>query len=120
MSQDKSLTRVNASYGVRALTIEGYEIHIGETHGPDCARPFAYIEDRPEGAQSLTGQVKGTYLHGLFSNDLFRKTFLTGIGLDSGTGNYESDVEQTLDALAAHIEGHLDVDQMLGVAGYKA
>ena len=120
MSQDKSLTRVNASYGVRALTIEGYEIHIGETHGPDCARPFAYIEDRPEGAQSLTGQVKGTYLHGLFSNDLFRKTFLTGIGLDSDTGNYESDVEQTLDALAAHIEGHLDVDQMLGVAGYKA
>ena len=120
MSQNKSLTRVNASYGVRALTIEGYEIHIGETHGPDCARPFAYIEDRPEGAQSLTGQVKGTYLHGLFSNDLFRKTFLTGIGLDSGIGNYESDVEQTLDALAAHIEGHLDVDQMLGVAGYKA
>ena len=120
MSQNKSLTRVNASYGVRALTIEGYEIHIGETHGPDCARPFAYIEDRPEGAQSLTGQVKGTYLHGLFSNDLFRKTFLTGIGLDSGAGNYESDVEQTLDALAAHIEGHLDVDQMLGVAGYKA
>ena len=46
MSQNKSLTRVNASYGVRALTIEGYEIHIGETHGPDCARPFAYIEDR--------------------------------------------------------------------------
>ncbi len=120
MSQNKSLTRVNASYGVRALTIEGYEIHIGETHGPDCARPFAYIEDRPEGAQSLTGQVKGTYLHGLFSNDLFRKAFLTGIGLDSGIGNYESDVEQTLDALAAHIEGHLDIDQMLGVAGYKA
>ena len=120
MSQNKSLTRVNASYGVRALTIEGYEIHIGETQGPDCARPFAYIKDRPEGAQSLTGQVKGTYLHGLFSNDLFRKTFLTGIGLDSGTGNYESDVEQTLDALAAHIEGHLYVDQMLGVAGYKA
>ena len=120
MSQDKSLTRVNASYGVKALTIQGYEIHIGETHGPDCARPFAYIEDRPEGAQSLTGQVKGTYLHGLFSNDLFRKTFLTGIGLDSATGNYESDVEQTLDALAAHIEGRLDVDQMLGVAGYKA
>ena len=120
MSQDKSLTRVNASYGVRALTIEGYEIHIGETHGPDCARPFAYIEDRPEGAQSLTGQVKGTYLHGLFSNDLFRKAFLTGIGIDSGIGNYESDVEQTLDALAAHIEGHLDIDQMLGVAGYKA
>ena len=120
MSQDKSLTRVNASYGVRALTIEGYEIHIGETHGPDCARPFAYIKDRPEGAQSLTGQVKGTYLHGLFSNDLFRKAFLTGIGIDSGMGNYESDVEQTLDALAAHIEGHLDIDQMLGVAGYKA
>ena len=120
MSQDKSLTRVNASYGVRALTIEGYEIHIGETHGPDCARPFAYIKDRPEGAQSLTGQVKGTYLHGLFSNDLFRKAFLTGIGIDSGIGNYESDVEQTLDALAAHIEGHLDIDQMLGVAGYKA
>ena len=120
MSQNKSLTRVNASYGVRALTIEGYEIHIGETHGPDCARPFAYIEDRPEGAQSLTGQVKGTYLPGLFSNVLFRKTFLTGIGLDSGIGNYESDVEQTLDALAAHIEGHLDIDHMLGVAGYKA
>ncbi|WP_374637592.1 cobyric acid synthase, partial [Paracoccus sp. (in: a-proteobacteria)] len=69
MAAEKRLTRIEG----RALgrTIEGYEIHLGRTTGPDCARPFAHIP-QPDGAISPDGRVAGTYLHGLFANDSFR------------------------------------------------
>ncbi len=118
MTQDKKLTRVSACYGANKLDISGYEIHIGRTEGTDCARPFAHVQGRPEGAQNLNGQVKGTYLHGLFSNDAFRNEFLSEIGVKSNVSNYESDIDQTLDALADHIERHLEVDEMLFAAGF--
>ena len=118
MTQDKSLMRVIACYGADKLEIKGYEMHIGKTEGTDCSRPFALVLGRPEGAQSLNGQVKGTYLHGLFSNDAFRAEFLSEIGVKSSATNYERDVEQTLDSLAEHIERHLDVDKMLFAAGF--
>ena len=118
MTHDKSLTRVTASYGAGKQEINGYEIHLGKTEGKDCTRPFAHVVGRPEGAQSLNGQVKGTYLHGLFNNDAFRNEFLREIRVKSSATSYENDLEQTLDLLAKHIELHLDVDKMLSVAGF--
>ncbi len=48
----------------------GYEMHMGVTEGPDCARPFARLADgSPEGAISADGRVIGTYVHGLFADD---------------------------------------------------
>jgi len=118
MTPDKTLTRVTACYGADKLDINGYEIHIGRTEGTDCTRPFAHVYGRPEGAQSLNKRIKGTYLHGLFSNDAFRNEFLSEIGVKSSANNYENDIDQTLDALAEHIDSHLDIDRMLSVAGF--
>ena len=53
----------------------------------------------------------------MFSNDAFRNEFLSEIGVRSNVSNYERDIDQTLDALADHIEHHLDVDEMLFAAG---
>ncbi len=94
----------------------GYEMHMGVTEGSDCARPFAHLADgSPEGAVSPDGRVIGTYVHGLFADDRQRAAWLARFG---GTANisYDSSVENTLDALAAHLAAHLDLDRLLKLA----
>jgi adenosylcobyric acid synthase len=52
--------------------VSGYEIHMGETRPlTEVARPFP---DAPAGA--ATDRVLGTYLHGLFENEVAREAFL--------------------------------------------
>ena len=116
MTQDKRLTRTNAIHAISGLPIEAYEIHIGRSEGPDCARPFARIDGRPEGAVSADGRVMGSYLHGMFSDDRFRATFLRDLGIVVAPRSHAADIEATLNALAAHIEAHLDVAGLLGLA----
>ena len=116
MTPDKRLTRTRATHAATGLEVEGYEIHIGATSGPDRARPFAMIDGQPEGAVSIDGRIMGSYLHGLFRADAFRAAFLRGLGAQTSGLAYGAVVEQTLDDLAAHMEAHLDVDGLLALA----
>jgi adenosylcobyric acid synthase len=116
MTPDKRLTRTCALHASTGLEVEGYEIHIGATTGPDRARPFAHVAGQPEGAMSADGRIIGSYLHGLFRADAFRAAFLRGLGAQTLGLAYGRVVEETLDALAAHMEAHLDVDGLLALA----
>ena len=116
MSPDKRLSRARARHLRSGLDIDGYEIHIGATTGPDCARPFAEIGGAPEGAASADGRITGSYLHGMFADDAFRAAFLAELGAPNSGLQHGALVEQTLDQLAAHLEAHCDVDALLGVA----
>jgi adenosylcobyric acid synthase len=115
MQPEKHLTTVDATLA-DATPLKGYEIHIGETSGPDCARAWLNIGERQDGAASANGRIKGTYLHGIFASDKFRTRFLSDLGAQTSTLDYGAEVEQTLDALAAHLERHLDLDTLLELA----
>ncbi|TVQ52628.1 MAG: cobyric acid synthase [Rhodobacteraceae bacterium] len=115
MTGDKRLTDVAAEHVETGAPFRGYEIHIGRTEGPDCARPFARVAGAPEGAVSADGRVAGSYLHGMFRDDGFRAAWLAGFGAASDLA-YEAGVAATLDALADHLETHLDVDGLLAAA----
>ena len=116
MSRAKHLAETAAVHVATGQTVRGYEIHLGVTAGPDRARPFMLVDGRPEGAVSADGGVAGTYLHGLFRSDAFRAAWLASFGV-TATTSYEADVEATLDALARHMEAHLDIDGLLAAAG---
>ncbi|MDU9005707.1 cobyric acid synthase [Sedimentitalea todarodis] len=116
MEPAKRLTRVHAEHVASGQMFDGYEIHIGQTAGPDCVRPFARINGDDEGAISSTGRIMGSYLHGLFRHDGFRTAFLSSLDAESAGNSYDSGIEATLDALADHIEAHLDVERILAVA----
>ena len=116
MSPDKRLARVTARHVSSGLEVDGYEIHIGRTGGADCARPFAQVGGRDEGAGSRDGRIIGTYLHGLFASDAFRAAYLAGLGIAGSGLRHASLVEQTLEALADHVEAHLDVAGLLALA----
>jgi len=116
MSPDKRLTRVQAQHAATGLEVAGYEIHIGRTTGPDRARPFAHVGGAQEGAISPDGRITGTYLHGLFASDRFRAQYLAGLGIAAGGMNHGKLVAQALDALADHVEAHIDVAGVLAAA----
>jgi adenosylcobyric acid synthase len=113
MTQDKRLARVTATHAASGLGVAGYEIHIGRSEGPDTARPFAHVDGRAEGAISPDGRITGSYLHGLFAADDFRRAFLQGLNIKAGTQNHSALIEATLDQLADHVEAHLDVAGLL-------
>ncbi|MEL6516772.1 MAG: cobyric acid synthase [Pseudomonadota bacterium] len=116
MTADKRLSEVTATHGATGAPMSGYEIHIGRSEGPDRARPFAHVAGQPEGAISADGLVQGSYLHGMFRDDGFRAAWLAGFGVTAGAQGYGASVEATLDALATHIETHLDADRLFGWA----
>ncbi|MGR3376735.1 cobyric acid synthase [Salipiger abyssi] len=115
MTGDKRLTETRAVHAASGAGFHGYEIHIGRSDGPDRARPFATVGPRPEGAVSANGRVCGSYLHGMFRDDAFRAAWLAGFGVQAA-GRYDAGVETVLDALARHMETHLDIGGLLGLA----
>jgi adenosylcobyric acid synthase len=119
LTSGKTTISVRGRHVASGEPITGYEIHLGRTEGPDCARPLADIEGHPDGATSPNGRVAGTYVHGLFAADGFRRAFLAGLGAAGSDLVYEAAVEATLDGLAAHLEKHADIDRMLTIAGYR-
>jgi adenosylcobyric acid synthase len=99
------------------MPFSGYEMHMGVTEGPDRARPFAQLADgSPEGAVSPDGRVVGTYIHGLFADDRQRAAWLARFGAGKANIAYDDLVERTLDALAAHLSAHIDLDGLLTLA----
>ncbi len=95
----------------------GYEMHMGVTTGPDCARPFARLADgSPDGAISPDGRVAGTYIHGLFADDRQRTAWLARLSAGPSSLAYDHMVDDVLDRLAAHLAAHIDLDRLLSLS----
>jgi len=110
----KQLRSEAAIHMASSKPLTGYHMHMGVTEGADRARPFAHVGAEPEGAVSADGRVMGTYLHGLFAADDFRRAFLGKAA--SADLAYEAEIEEVLDGLAEHLEKHLDIDKLLALA----
>ena len=118
MTPTKAVRRAAARCALTGADASGYEIHVGASDGPDRARPMLVVDGAPEGARSADGRVEGTYVHGLFDNDDFRRAWLRrrGLGARPGLDDYGAAVDAALDALADALETALDVDALLGIA----
>ncbi|TYC50384.1 cobyric acid synthase [Rhodobacterales bacterium] len=96
--------------------VSGYEIHIGYTEGEDCNRPMNLLDgDRADGSVSRNGLVSGTYVHGLFTDDSFRKAYLAAFGAASDLA-YDQNVDLILNDFSMHLESVLDVAALLEIA----
>ena len=117
MEASKTLEQVSGRCLTEGAPFTGYEMHIGRTEGPDTGRPLLEMADgRREGASSADGRLRGVYVHGLFNDDRQRRAWLNWIGASASDFAYERGVEDTLDALAAHLERHVDCDRLLSLA----
>ncbi len=114
---NKTLENVKATSIAHNTGIDGYEIHMGRTQGPDTNSPMVLINGKPDGAVSTDGLVSGCYLHGMFTSDEFRRSFLAhlGVSLDQSPA-YKKNIDKTLDDVAQHLETHLDIATLFNTA----
>ncbi|HKY95572.1 MAG TPA: cobyric acid synthase [Kiloniellales bacterium] len=117
LTRDKRLEEVEGVSLPEETPFRGYEMHVGETTGPDRARPLLRLSTgEEEGAISGDGLVAGSYAHGLFADDRQRALWLSRLGAASSGADHHASVEATLDALAEHLERHLDIEALLRIA----
>ncbi|MEM8822010.1 MAG: cobyric acid synthase [Pseudomonadota bacterium] len=116
MKSEKHLARVVAKDIASGTEVTGYEIHLGETTGPDTAHGWLRRDGVAVGAASPDGRVRGCYLHGLFAGDGFRAAYLARLGAQTTDMDYAAEVDRTLDALADHLARTLDMAEILRLA----
>lgn len=120
---EKTVQRSEGTDLLFQASVEGYEIHMGQTERANDALPFLQLTDCVEGAIAPNGLVFGTYLHGLFDSGSFRKAFLLKIAAMKSIDLYKDMVcedrrqvkDRNYDLLASHFESNLDVDRILEV-----
>jgi len=100
------------------MELSGYEIHMGRTETPEPL--FTLYDDGrsiPDGSQN--GSVWGTYLHGLFDNDEFRRNLIDSIRVQKNlaplgrTVSYARLRDEAIDRWADTLRSHLDMDFVL-------
>jgi adenosylcobyric acid synthase len=105
---------------VRQISITGYEIHVGETTYLPKARAFSVLADgKFDGCISADTRTFGTYLHGIFDDDSFRRAFITAaraflrLAPASSFDNWKQKREDSLNRLADAVREALDIPQIL-------
>jgi adenosylcobyric acid synthase len=120
----KTLQPVSGALTPSGAPFEGFEMHVGETFGPDTARPFARLgpgsasaSSLNDGARSADGRVAGGYVHRLFDHPAARAALLAEIGAVSEPVHQSARVDAALDELAAVLDRTLDIAAFSRIAG---
>lgn len=127
LAAEKTLTRTWGVHSLSGHKVHGYEIHHGQTVTLD-GTPRVALRDNagePLGFTRADGRVFGTYLHGLFDADGFRRWFIDQLRMDKGLSPLDTiqvrfDLEDALDHLAGVVREAVCMDSIyksLGLAG---
>ena len=117
MHEEKTVRPARGRCVVSDAPVTGYEIHTGRSHGAGLARPVFRLETGADGARSANGLAEGTYLHGLFANDAYRRAWLERVAAGSASSlQYEAVVDSALDEVANALCAALDLDALFGAA----
>ena len=118
---------------ISADNLQGYEIHMGHTTFTREAdkHPFTVCQRRgktcasQEGTANAAGNVFGTYIHGAFDNDVFRRSVLNALrhskGLEAlaNTRNVMAEKQKAYEHLADVVENALDMEKLYQIMGEK-
>jgi adenosylcobyric acid synthase len=123
LAREKHLTRTTARHAASCLTLQGYEIHHGRTvllEGA-AASPCLVQEDGSILGHG-SGLVWGSYLHGVFDDDRFRRWFVDGLRERKGLAPLDRvvapySIEPALDRLARTMREHLDWRSIYSLLG---
>jgi adenosylcobyric acid synthase len=104
-----------------SCTVEGYEIHCGETEGENELLAFAKLADQFgesyfDGQVSKDGQIIGTYIHGLFESAKTTQLLLKWVsGKQLDTIDWNTTRKNELDRLADMLESEIDIESIVHI-----
>ena len=112
-------------------SLKGYEIHMGESSGNvglfRIRRLSASNADKRTEGYVLDGSQKsncwGTYIHGIFDNDLFRRDLINSLRIEKGLQpleaccTYSAIKERAIDSLAAMVRENIDMAFVKEICG---
>lgn len=107
-----------ARFGEESIPVSGYEIHMGESYFEEECSHFIQLSNRKEGSITKDKQIFGTYLHGIFHNDLFREMVLNEIrskkGLDPicNRTSFDKKREESFDILAKVVRENIQIERI--------
>ncbi|MCD6334318.1 MAG: cobyric acid synthase [Candidatus Latescibacteria bacterium] len=121
----KTTLQVAATEIASGLNVSGYEIHMGETKRLGTTVPMFRIHSRggiEDGAQNAQGSIWGTYLHGLFDDDRFRRAFIDRLRIRKGlkplgSVQFRFDQDAEFDKLADRVRAHVDMERLYRIVG---
>ncbi|MBI4743806.1 MAG: cobyric acid synthase [Actinobacteria bacterium] len=138
-SSDKTTCQVEAYLNkketffgdLKQAVLKGYEIHMGNTERLNGFSHLFKITKRnwnetaiEDGAISQDGSVAGTYIHGIFDNDLLRNNFINSLlklkGINEDFKNKSLCKEEQFDKLAEIVEENIDMNLIRKVISYKS
>ncbi|HEY9811093.1 MAG TPA: cobyric acid synthase CobQ [Halomicronema sp.] len=112
--------QVNSNKPQAGLPVTGYEIHQGRSQLVDDKNMNPLFDDPNLGVVDTEQLIWGTYLHGLFDNGPWRRSWLNHLrqqrglkSLPTGIPNYREQRETLLDAVADIVGQHLDLTTVL-------
>jgi cobyric acid synthase CobQ/L-threonine-O-3-phosphate decarboxylase len=117
LATEKTLVRTAARHGPSGLDVVGYEIHHGLTSSDRAVPLLTRADGEVVGVASDDGRVWGTYLHGVFDADPFRRWFLDRLRVRRGhepvgrvIGRY--DIEAAIDRLADAVRRSVRMEEI--------
>lgn len=110
----------------------GYEIHMGQTEFLQTAKHAFTITSRSnqlfnsaDGVVRSDGLVMGTYIHGIFDNDVYRRSILNALRVRKGLAPIETvndthtRKENSYNRLAETVRNSLNMDLLYTILGAK-
>jgi len=118
--------------GLHSGEVEGYEIHMGQSSRNPGVQPAFQLSRKNDpdclvldGAVNNSGLIIGTYLHGLFDVDGFRRAFLNQLRklknlppLDL-QHNFQENRQAAYDSLAELVRKNICMQRVYQLMGYK-
>jgi cobyric acid synthase CobQ/L-threonine-O-3-phosphate decarboxylase len=122
LALEKTLTRAEGVHLASGLPVRGYEIHHGLTECTDTEPLIMNDQGRTDGAMSSNGQVWGTYFHGIFDADEFRRWFIDRLLVRKGLAPKcricaVYDLEPALDRLAEAVRASIRMEKIYKLMG---
>ena len=122
LGESKILEQTAARHLPTGYDLKGYEIHHGRTvlDGP---KPWIERADGEIiGVSHPSLEIHGTYLHGVFDADQFRRSFIDSLRIRKGLEPlkevvYVHDIEPALDRLADVVRSNIDMDHLYRILG---
>lgn len=122
-AKGKVLAQVEAKEISTGLEVSGYQIHHGQTKSLKKSKPlFRIIQRQAEVVHEVDGtlsedfRVWGTYIHGVFDKDAFRRNFLNRLRIKRRLSPIEKgsllNTDEELDKLAQLLRENIDMDSM--------